>query len=219
LARERLTREPNDGFQSEDKLQLSLGSAATQYHTKRKSQDGSTAEGMNSWVPRTRKMTAAYLSTGDLAGCHSQHLIASSANTQSPKGCGGMYISHHGAVDGCIASAKGGAGQGQLEGGAEHRSASSANQRPFSEDGLASLGDATFDTASGRQRRIFDLSVAVQCDRRLTAVASRGKGVSRGGRVCIIGPAQETSRLQPAGTVVDWVASPVKRLATTATWV
>lgn len=41
---------------------------------------------------------------------------------------------------------------------------------------LASSRDATLDIASGRQRRIFDLSVAILCDRRLTAVGSRGKG-------------------------------------------
>jgi len=71
-----------------------------------------------------------------------------------PKGCGGMYNSQDGAVDGCIASAKGVPVKGNwnLEGGAKHRSASSANQRPSSEDGLASPSDATFDTASGRQR-------------------------------------------------------------------
>lgn len=36
-------------------LPFSLGSAATRYHAKRTGQDGSTAEAVNSWVPRKQK--------------------------------------------------------------------------------------------------------------------------------------------------------------------
>lgn len=103
---------------------------------------------------------------------------------------------------------KEGAGQG-LEGDWDEGPSMAALVPPT--NNLASSRDATLDTASGRQRRIFNLSVAVLCDRRLTAVGSRGKG---GRNVSVSPEPVSLARLKkhlgsslPVRELIGWIAS------------
>lgn len=197
----RLTREPNDDSKANTTAFFSwLGSDAIPRQTDEPRWQYS--RGSEFLGTSQAEMTAAYLSTGTWQG----------VILTKPKSFGGycskmasaMAASWH-TQRGCWSRTR-----GRLGGGADHGGASSTNHQPSSEDGLASSRDAPLDTASGRQRRIFDLSVAVLCDGRVTAVTSRG----RGGRNVSVSPEPASlARLKkhlgsslPVRELIGWIA-------------